>query len=90
MAVSSLSASGVRWNLDDLMPSADAARKEWDELLARARAYADQRRGTVRHQSADAKRRHVFSAAEIVAHLREWNRIYGEPNASTHGKIWYR
>src|SRR5436305_2023798 len=47
VAVSSLSASGIRWNLDDLMPDADAARREWDALLTRARDFAERRRGTV-------------------------------------------
>jgi oligoendopeptidase F len=44
---SSLSASGIRWNLDDLLPDAAAARGAWDELLARARDYAERRRGTI-------------------------------------------
>jgi len=44
---SSLSASGIRWNLDDLLPDADAARSAWNELLARARDFAERRRGTV-------------------------------------------
>jgi oligoendopeptidase F len=44
---SSLSASGIRWNLDDLAPDADAAKGAWDELLARARDFAERRRGTV-------------------------------------------
>jgi oligoendopeptidase F len=44
---SSLSAAGVRWNLDDLLPDAEAAHRAWDELLARARDFAERRRGTV-------------------------------------------
>jgi oligoendopeptidase F len=47
VAVTSLSASGVRWNLDDVLPDAAAARGAWDELLARARDFAGRRRGTV-------------------------------------------
>ena len=48
MAVgSSLSASGIRWNLDDLLSTADTAQREWDELLGRARDFAERRRGTV-------------------------------------------
>lgn len=48
MAVSSsLSAAGVRWDLSDLEPDAEAGRREWDELLERARDFADRRRGTV-------------------------------------------
>src|SRR5256886_1568595 len=48
MAVSSsLSASGVRWDLSDLEPDAEQARRDWDELLARARDFAQRRRGSV-------------------------------------------
>jgi oligoendopeptidase F len=44
---SSLSASGIRWNLDDLLPDAEASRRAWDELLTQAKDFADRRRGTV-------------------------------------------
>jgi oligoendopeptidase F len=44
---SSLSATGVRWDLRDLEPDAAQARREWDELLARSRDFAERRRGTV-------------------------------------------
>ena len=44
---SSLSATGVRWDLRDLEPDAEQATREWDELLARARDFAERRRGTV-------------------------------------------
>jgi oligoendopeptidase F len=44
---SSLSASGVRWDLSDLEPDAEQATREWDELLERARDFAERRRGTV-------------------------------------------
>jgi len=44
---SSLSASGIRWNLDDLLPDAEASRSAWEDLLARARDFAERRRGTV-------------------------------------------
>ncbi|HEU5477504.1 MAG TPA: M3 family oligoendopeptidase [Gaiellaceae bacterium] len=48
MAVrSSLSATGVRWDLSDLEPDAEQAQREWDELLGRARGFAERRRGTV-------------------------------------------
>ncbi len=47
MAASTLSAAGVRWDLADLAPDADAARRAWDELLARARRFAEVHRGTV-------------------------------------------
>jgi oligoendopeptidase F len=44
---SSLSAAGVRWDLSDLEPDADRARRDWDTLLTRAREFAERRRGTV-------------------------------------------
>ena len=47
MAVSSLSAAGIRWDLGDLEPDAETARAAWDELLARARDFSTRRRGTV-------------------------------------------
>jgi oligoendopeptidase F len=47
VAVSSLSAAGVRWDLGDLEPDAEAGRREWDELLARARDFTERRRGTI-------------------------------------------
>jgi oligoendopeptidase F len=47
VAVSSLSAAGVRWDLSDLEPDVEQARRDWDSLLERSRAFADERRGTV-------------------------------------------
>jgi oligoendopeptidase F len=44
---SSLSATGIRWDLSDLEPDADQARRDWDWLLGRAREFAERRRGTV-------------------------------------------
>jgi oligoendopeptidase F len=44
---SSLSASGVRWNLSDLEPDAEQGRREWDELLTRSRDFAERWRGKV-------------------------------------------
>ena len=54
MAATTLSAAGVRWDLADLSSGADAARAEWDALLERARAFADERRGTVGTAGAEA------------------------------------
>jgi oligoendopeptidase F len=57
MAVSSsLSAAGVRWDLSDLEPDAEQATREWDELLARARDFAERRRGTVGSSGAQGLR----------------------------------
>jgi oligoendopeptidase F len=53
---SSLSATGVRWDLGDLEPDAERARLEWDELLARSRDFAERRRGTVGRAGAPALR----------------------------------
>ena len=47
MAATSLSAAGIRWDLADLSPGTDAARREWDALVERARHFAESRRGTV-------------------------------------------
>jgi oligoendopeptidase F len=44
---SSLSASGVRWDLSDLEPDAEQARRDWDELLTRSRDFSERRRGTI-------------------------------------------
>jgi oligoendopeptidase F len=44
---SSLSATGVRWDLSDLEPDAEQARRDWDVLLERARDFAERRRGTI-------------------------------------------
>ena len=56
MATTSLSAAGIRWDLADLSPDADSARREWDELMERSRRFAEQRRGTVGTQGAQALR----------------------------------
>ncbi|HEY8107911.1 MAG TPA: hypothetical protein VIC70_04360, partial [Gaiellaceae bacterium] len=65
MAVSSsLSATGVRWDLSDLEPDAAQARRDWDELLARARDFAERWRGTVGAAGAQGLR-------ELLDHLDE-------------------
>jgi oligoendopeptidase F len=66
VAVSSLSASGIRWNLDDLAPNAEAAAGVWDELLERARDFAERRRGTVGS----------VGAAELFTLLSELDALY--------------
>ncbi len=67
MAVSSsLSAAGVRWNLDDLLPDAEAARVAWEDLLTRARDFAERRRGTVASAT----------PAELHALLTELDALY--------------
>jgi oligoendopeptidase F len=44
---SSLSASGVRWDLGDLEPDAEHGRREWEDLVARSRDFAERWRGKV-------------------------------------------
>ncbi|HVS85322.1 MAG TPA: M3 family oligoendopeptidase [Gaiellaceae bacterium] len=65
MATTSLSAAGIRWDLSDLAPDADSARREWDELLERATSFAERRRGTVGKSG----------AAELAATLDELDAI---------------
>ena len=67
MAVSSsLSATGVRWDLGDLEPDAERARLEWDELLARSRDFAERRRGTVGRAGAPALRELLDELDELA------------------------
>ncbi|HET7571272.1 MAG TPA: M3 family metallopeptidase, partial [Gaiellaceae bacterium] len=56
MATTTLSSAGIRWDLGDLSPGADAARQEWEQLLERGRAFAARYRGTVGTQGAGALR----------------------------------
>jgi oligoendopeptidase F len=44
---SSLSATGIRWDLSDLEPDASQARRDWDELQERATDFAKRRRGSI-------------------------------------------
>ena len=67
MAVSSsLSAAGVRWDLRDLEPDAEQATREWDDLLARARDFAERRRGTVGSAGAPALRELLDELDELT------------------------
>jgi oligoendopeptidase F len=63
---SSLSATGVRWDLGDLEPDAERARLEWDELLARSRDFAERRRGTVGRAGAPALRELLDELDELA------------------------
>jgi oligoendopeptidase F len=42
-----MTAAGVRWNLGDLEPDADAARRDWDELVERSRVFTERWHGKV-------------------------------------------
>jgi oligoendopeptidase F len=63
---SSLSATGVRWDLSDLEPDAERARQEWDALLVRAREFAGRRRGTVGRAGAPALRELLDELDELA------------------------
>jgi oligoendopeptidase F len=63
---SSLSATGVRWDLRDLEPDADKARRDWDDLLARARDFAERRRGTIGATGAEGLRELLDELDELT------------------------
>jgi oligoendopeptidase F len=63
---SSLSASGIRWDLSDLEPDAARGRQEWDELLDRARDFAESRRGTVGSAGPEALRELLDELDELA------------------------
>jgi len=63
---SSLSATGVRWDLSDLEPDAEQARRDWDDLLARAREFAERRRGTVGSAGAEGLRELLDELDELT------------------------
>ncbi|HEU5216079.1 MAG TPA: M3 family oligoendopeptidase [Gaiellaceae bacterium] len=68
MAVSSsLSATGVRWDLTDLEPDAEQARRDWDDLLARAKDFAERRRGTVGSSGAQGLRELLDELDELAS-----------------------
>src|SRR5215475_4693977 len=66
---SSLSATGVRWDLTDLEPDAEQARRDWDELLERARAFAERRRGSVGTAGPEALRELLDELDELAQDL---------------------
>ena len=67
MAVSSsLSATGIRWNLSDLEPDAAQARRDWEELVERARDFAGRRRGTVGRSGAEGLRELLDELDELT------------------------
>jgi len=65
MAATTSSAAGIRWDLADLSPGADAARREWDELLERARRFGVERRGTVGSGGAEGLQRLLAELDEL-------------------------
>ena len=62
----SLSASGIRWDLSDLEPDADQARRDFDELLARSRDFAERRRGTIGSSGAQGLRELLDELDELT------------------------
>ncbi|HEX5172838.1 MAG TPA: M3 family oligoendopeptidase [Gaiellaceae bacterium] len=82
MAVSSsLSATGIRWDLSDLEPDAAQARRDWDELVHRARDYAERRRGTVGRSGAQGLRELLD---ELDALTQDISRVHFYATAREH------
>jgi oligoendopeptidase F len=63
---SSLSATGIRWDLSDLEADAAQARGDWDDLLAAARDFAERRRGTVGRSGAAGLRELLDELDELT------------------------
>jgi oligoendopeptidase F len=78
---SSLSASGVRWDLSDLEPDAEQATREWDELLARARDFAERRRGTIGSAGAQGLRELLDELDEL---MQDASRVHFYATAREH------
>jgi oligoendopeptidase F len=78
---SSLSAAGVRWDLSDLEPDAEQATREIDELLTRARDFAERRRGTVGSAGAQALRELLDELDELT---QDASRIFFYATAREH------
>ena len=82
MAVSSsLSASGIRWDLSDLEPDAEQARRDWDELVARSRDFAERRRGTIGAAGAQGLRELLDELDELT---QEISRVHFYASAREH------
>jgi oligoendopeptidase F len=78
---SSLSATGVRWDLGDLEPDAEQARRDWAELLERARDFARRRRGTIGAAGAEALRELLD---ELDALTQDISRVHFYATAREH------
>ena len=82
MAVSSsLSATGIRWDLSDLEPDAAQARRDWEDLVRRARDFAERRRGTVGRSGAGALRELLD---ELDALTQDVSRVHFYATAREH------
>jgi oligoendopeptidase F len=78
---SSLSATGVRWNLSDLEPDAEQARRDWDTLLERSRDFAERRRGTVGAAGAEGLRELLDELDELTQDI---SRVHFYASAREH------
>jgi oligoendopeptidase F len=78
---SSLSATGIRWDLSDLEPDAAQARRDWDDLLRRARDFAERRRGTVGRAGAEGLRELLD---ELDALTQDISRVHFYATAREH------
>jgi oligoendopeptidase F len=78
---SSLSATGIRWDLSDLEPDAEQARRDWEDLLARARDFAERRRGTIGAVGAEGLRELLDELDELT---QEVSRVHFYATAREH------
>jgi oligoendopeptidase F len=78
---SSLSASGIRWDLTDLEPDAERGRLEWDELLAAARDFAERGRGTIGSGGPEALRE-LLDELDVLA--QDASRVHFYATAREH------
>jgi oligoendopeptidase F len=68
-----LKAEDIRWNLADLAENADEARAQWEELVAHARAIAEQHRGHIADLDAPALRELLDEVDELEQELSRLN-----------------
>ena len=66
---SSLSATGIRWNLSRSRAGRRQARRDWDELVARSRGFAERRRGTVGTAGAEGLRELLDELDELTQYM---------------------
>ena len=78
---SSLSATGIRWDLSDLEPSAEQARLDWDDLFVRSRDFAERWRGTVGSGGAQGLRELLDELDELT---QDVSRVHFYASAREH------
>lgn len=75
-------AAGIRWDLSELCASADAASERWDELVGRARGFADEYRGRVAGLDANGLRGLLDDRDRLEQELARVH-FYGHAREST-------